>query len=794
MPMGVPRNLGVYSFGLAVVVACVFFPCRSFAQNSGQAPAPAPATAGTPPAPAGPPPASGEGKDIGGFQVTQSIELGGRIAEVNGSQPMYDTLVNYQTGARILEQSLTMRSLTHEDIFDTLTFNSFGWGGDPEQAARVRIAKYRWYTFSGSYQHMQNYFDYDLLANPLNPPTGSPFVPVINSPHGFYDRQNLYNFDLVVLPMQRLSFRVDYNRNRIIGPSFSSVHQGTEALTDQNWNNTLNGFRFGADFRVNKKTTLSYTQNLQYYFGGATYGLNNFNSWPLSNGTPVTFGLPWFNSGSPCSAPLKNGIANPSCNGYLGYGLDQHVNTFIPTEQINLTSSSLKWLDFNGQYQYSHSQSNTPLYETFSGLTTRSNNLGYNTGGSNSSARWNSSSADVSATFHINDKLRLVETFRFRNFSVAGQFSDLTSNYFTAASAGSATLLTPVATFPPPLLHSSSSAADIVNETTINMIGQNMKQNDFQVQYDISRSFGVRAGFVWANYIIQPGDTYQAAVGDIYYPNNPNRGNCAGLPLNPDGSCTFSGVLTPWGSPTTEINRYSGVLGAWFRGGNALHAHIDAQFGGADNWIYRTDPLSSYNIKGNVSYAPRPWLMLGGNFIYEHGTNDTSGINFNQHNYVTMVTATINPNPRWGFDMAYNFDAIQQNTDLCFQSAAPPPGSTTCLGDSSLMQIYGVYQTHTQYGYFALTLTPVERVTMRLGYNVVDNQGNTTQFNSLLPLGPLSSIYQSPLAGIDVTVRRNVTLKAAWNYYQYGEGSFVGPTASRYFHANNTTLALRYAF
>jgi hypothetical protein len=91
---------------------------------------------------------------------------------------MYDTLVNDQSGLRILEQSLTLRSLTHQDLFDTLTLNSFGWGGDPEQAARIRVAKYRWYTFSGSYQHMQNYFDYDLFANPLNPPTGSPPVPI----------------------------------------------------------------------------------------------------------------------------------------------------------------------------------------------------------------------------------------------------------------------------------------------------------------------------------------------------------------------------------------------------------------------------------------------------------------------------------------------------------------------------------------------------------------------------------------------------------------------------------------
>src|ERR1019366_9572693 len=167
---------------------------------------------------------------------------------------------------------------------------------------------------------------------------------------------------------------------------------------------------------------------------------------------------------------------------------------------------------------------------------------------------------------------------------------------------------------------------------------------------------------------------------------------------------------------------------------------------------------------------------------------------YNQHNYTTMINAMITPGKRWGLDMAYNFDAIQQNMNLCFAGTLVPAGSYTCLGDSTLMETYGVYQTPTQYGYFALTLTPIERVTMRLGYNIVDNQGNTTSFNTLLPLGPLASVYQSPLAAVDVNVHKNVTFKAGWNYYQYGEGSFVGPTASRYFHANNTTLALRSAF
>jgi hypothetical protein len=192
--------------------------------------------------------------------------------------------------------------------------------------------------------------------------------------------------------------------------------------------------------------------------------------------------------------------------------------------------------------------------------------------------------------------------------------------------------------------------------------------------------------------------------------------------------------------------------------------------------------------------APRSWLTLGGNLIFQRSTNNDSDIDYNQHNYTAMINATITPSSRWGLDLAYNFDAIQQNMNLCFAGTVVPPGSYTCLFDSTLMETYGVYQTHTQYGYFALTLTHWERVTMPFGYNIVDNQGNTTSFNTLQPLGPLSSIYQLPLAAVDVNIYKNVTFKAGWNYYQYGEGSFVGPTASRYFHTNNTTLALQYAF
>ena len=56
-----------------------------------------------------------------------------------------------------------------------------------------------------------------------------------------------------------------HNRNRFAGPAFSSIHEGTEALLNESTDNMLNGYRFGADFRATKKTTLSYTQLLQSY-------------------------------------------------------------------------------------------------------------------------------------------------------------------------------------------------------------------------------------------------------------------------------------------------------------------------------------------------------------------------------------------------------------------------------------------------------------------------------------------------------------------------------------------------
>src|SRR5271165_5628144 len=94
---------------------------------------------------------------------------------------------------------------------------------------------------------------------------------------------------------------------------------------------------------------------------------------------------------------------------------------------------------------------------------------------------------------------------------------------------------------------------------------------------------------------------------------------------------------------------------------------------------------------------------------------------------------------------------------------------------------------------------PEKRLTANVGYSITNVDGSTPQFNILQPLGSLQYKYQQPVANLSVDIGRKLAFNMGWNYYQYNEGSiadgsFVGPTASRYFHANAVTESLRYAF
>ena len=96
---------------------------------------------------------------------------------------VYATFVNLQPGVRLLDQSLEMHSTNHNgSLFDDLSESSFGLGGDPNEVVRLRASKHHWYDFTGSWRRDINFWDYNLLGNPLNPPTNTPFIPINVSP------------------------------------------------------------------------------------------------------------------------------------------------------------------------------------------------------------------------------------------------------------------------------------------------------------------------------------------------------------------------------------------------------------------------------------------------------------------------------------------------------------------------------------------------------------------------------------------------------------------------------------
>jgi hypothetical protein len=158
------------------------------------------------------------------------------------------------------------------------------------------------------------------------------------------------------------------------------------------------------------------------------------------------------------------------------------------------------------------------------------------------------------------------------------------------------------------------------------------------------------------------------------------------------------------------------------------------------------------------------------------------------------VNAVVAPKEAFSFDGAYHYSAFLQNNNICFVGTLVPAGSFACNNATGYLEVLGNYNSHTQDGEFSVVFKPEKRIAARVGYSITDVSGTTLILYALQPAGSLDSRLQQPLAALDVQIAKNFTWHGGWNYYQYGEGSFVGPTLPRYFHANVALLSLKYEF
>src|SRR6516165_165030 len=407
-----------------------------------------------------------EGIDSGNYNVRQTIEFGYRSTDVNGNQANYGTFVDLQSGVRLFEQSLDMRSLNHDGLlFDSLSMYNFGYGGDPDNLTRLRIGKNKWYDFRGTFRRDKYPWNYNLLPNPLNPASSVPAVPITNSLHSLYLVRRMSDFDLTLLPQSRVRFRVGYTRNIQEGPSFTTfggatlldppTGYGTQTQLSQNWKTTLNAYHFGIDFQVLPKTTIHYDQFLQYFKQDTSYVDPNQN-FILPNGVPVDLGVVFDTASNvnpaPCPSPVANAGTSPptaddSCNGYLTLTRSVPPRSSLPTEQFSFQSESIRNVSMSGRVAYSSgSQNSSDLNEVFTGSNVSTLQVGTTATGPTHAKRV-IANADWSATWTVTPKFRVVDSFGCDQFQIPGFWNlallSLFAQAHTSPAAGAPTLAQP---------------------------------------------------------------------------------------------------------------------------------------------------------------------------------------------------------------------------------------------------------------------------------------------------------------------------------------------------------------
>jgi hypothetical protein len=789
-----------------------------------------------------------EGINSGNYNIKQTVEFGYRFVrdedfkDPRGNRSVYNTFVNLDKGVRLFEHTLEMRSLNHQGwLFDNFYVSSFGYGGDPNDVTRLRAYKNKWYNFSTMFRRDKNFWDYNLLANPLNPA-----VPVANSPSNFFPstsglpvtifsphqmnivrRMNDYN--LTLLPQSRVRFRLGYNRNISEGPSFSSFHEGTDVLLFQDWKTTVNSYQFGVDFKWLPRTNISYDQFLHYYKGDTSWVDNN-QTFQLANGTPVDLGLP-FNTGAgqPCAKPFLDppaprGTVNPSCNGYLLYQRAARVRIPFPTEQLSFQSNYFKNFDFSGRFVYSSSDGDVPVFnENFGfdqnrtgGLVTRTRQRQFSISGPAKPKRF-SVSTDFGMTWQVTSKFRILDMFRFANFRIPGQWVFGESSLFSGPLvAGLPSMLVPPNIFVPGPIppancnvtklppvttgcpqHNNSSPADIISGTSSVFLGQNLKNNLFELDYDFNKHIGARLGYRFRHRLITHRDATDEDL--LFFPTLPNRGACAGVPLNPDGSCTTT--TSDSGEDQTEINEHSALFGIWTRPTDALRLSFDMELMSADNTLTRISPRQLQHYKVRATYKPVSWASFGASVNILENRDNVSEIFNKQHNRIYGFSAMFEPNERFAFDIGYDYNDIFSTTNICYSLGFGPlpRGSTPCPSGEVPAPISAIslYTNKSHFGYFNLMWKPIKRLTTHVGYAITSTAGSTLILNPNAPVGPLAYNYHKPYAGFALELYRGLFWKVNWAYYGYNEKEQLlqpDSTGPRDFRGNMVTVAVRYAF
>jgi hypothetical protein len=616
-----------------------------------------------------------------GYKSHASVDIGGHIADIKGSGAMYDTLVNQQSGPRLLGATFELHALPSKKntLIDSLRAIASGFGGDPYNFAKLDFSKGKVYEFSGIFRRDRQYSDYDLLGNPnINtnqsiPITGSTtplaWPQVKFSPEMFNTVRRMTDTNLTIFPLSKVTFRAGYSQNIFQGPSLSpgeSVGKYDSLLSEYQRNST-DEFTAGVDWKPLQGTKLTFDEVITHFKTGSYFTLDpSIFMVQEADGTRVSLG-DWDSQtaysssacnaggmgGNPLLSPAQNGglpIINAACDVATSYLRSQPTRILTPTEIFRFQSSSIRNVEMNGDIRYTSANMNLPnYYEQFNGFdfvaaaaakagppptpATPSYGITSILFSGNASAQRKVVSADYGVVWQLTKTFSLSDQIDYSNVHQPGTSNISAGTTLTTLQvpygSGSSAAPNPSATinYSGPLSAGPvTTVGGSANGTPLPAYyGQRFLTNNLTGTWDAASWATLSLTYRHRNHVIAE-NLYSAGP-----PVDPG-GNPGNNPLAP--GATTNGIVT--------INEDGGIFNAALRPAKNWDINGSAEVFYDDNAFTPVGPRQTKHYRVHTTYKPRTWATFSGAFNDLERHNNT---NNNQATVALFVPPSTTPAP-----------------------------------------------------------------------------------------------------------------------------------------------------
>jgi hypothetical protein len=753
-----------------------------------------------------------------GYTIHSSVDLGGRMAYTVGSGAMYDTLVNMQSGPRVLGETFEMHALPGQKntLVDTLRAVGSGFGGDPNSFTKLDASKGKIYDFSGMFRRDRQYFDYDLLGNPNIPtgrsipigptktPTGSYAWPQVNqSPFMFNTVRRMTDTDLTLFPLAKVTFRAGYSQNVFQGPSTSpSGYQFAkyDAILEEYQRNSTDDFTGAVDWKPVQGTKLTFEERIDHYKADSYFTMAPSDFiFQEADGTKVAiddYDSQTAYSSSACnansigttpilSAPQTPGglpVINAACAVVTGYLRSQPTRILYPTETFRLQSSSIRNLSMNGDLRYTNANMHLPnYYDSYQGLNGTTRSLTY-TGVA--TAKREVMAADYGLVWQASKTFSLADQIDFSNVHQPG----------TTTMTSGTTLATPATANNETINYAGALT------TTNAAAGASTFEGSGAIGTPLPGYFGQRnlTNNLTGTWDAMPRATFSLTYRHRVHMIAEGSGNPGNVPL-PVGAATGG---------TVTINEDGGIFNAALRPSSNWDINGTVEVLYADNAFTPVGPRQTKHYRLHTMFRPKPWATLSGAFNDMERHNNTNNnasavaagddpyegpLNHVDTSRVVSLGAVLSPNEHYGLDFNYAYSDVYTATNICYDNGATAtlPGTASLNSSGGPNVCPGVFargsttqladwfardfmDAPTEYGSVAIMMSPVDKIHSNIGYRVSSVNG-TQFFNDARAVnGSLDSTYQSPFVNLAWTIHPGLTWKAEYNFFGYGEGGVSG--------------------